>query len=132
MKEMAISFIEENNLHNSISLKGKLVGKDLGSEFNRHKILVVPSKWPEPFGIVALEGLACGCKVICSSEGGLPEAVGEFGVLFKNGSVDELAIAMENILNNPPVYDEKRLNIFLEDHNPEKVAVEYLKVFEKR
>ena len=41
-----------------------------------HKIIVVPSLEPEPFGIVALEGLACGCLVVASNHGGLPEAVG--------------------------------------------------------
>jgi glycogen(starch) synthase len=42
----------------------------------------VPSIWQEPFGMVALEGLAAGAVVISSDRGGLPEAVGDTGVLF--------------------------------------------------
>ena len=39
-------------------------------------IVVVPSRWQEPFGLVALEALACGATLICSDRGGLPEVGG--------------------------------------------------------
>ena len=42
----------------------------------------VPSIWQEPFGMVAVEGLASGAVVISSDRGGLPEAVGDTGILF--------------------------------------------------
>lgn len=44
-------------------------------------VLVVPSVWPEPFGLTALEGMAAGCAVVASRIGGLPEAVGQAGIL---------------------------------------------------
>ncbi len=37
--------------------------------------VLVPSRWPEPFGLVALEALSLGTPAIVSSEGGLPEIV---------------------------------------------------------
>ena len=49
---------------------------DLVNQLNQSEILVVPSLWSEPFGIVALEGLACGCALLASDAGGLPDAVG--------------------------------------------------------
>ncbi len=42
----------------------------------RAAILVVPSRWAEPFGLTALEGMACGAALVCSLRGGLPEVVG--------------------------------------------------------
>ena len=42
----------------------------------RAAIVVVPSRWPEPFGLVALEAMACGAALICSARGGLPEVAG--------------------------------------------------------
>jgi len=56
-----------------------------GREVARHKVMVVPSTWREPFGVVALEGIATGCAVVASEGGGLPDAVGPCGLLFKNG-----------------------------------------------
>jgi glycogen(starch) synthase len=42
----------------------------------QHKIMAVPSTWAEPFGIVALEGIASGCALVASANGGLKDSVG--------------------------------------------------------
>ena len=42
-------------------------GAALAALLNQCRILVVPSLWAEPFGIVALEGIACGCVVVGSA-----------------------------------------------------------------
>ncbi len=46
----------------------------------RAAIVVVPSRWPEPFGLVALEALASGAALICSLRGGLPEVAGSAAI----------------------------------------------------
>ena len=43
----------------------------------RAAIVVVPSRWSEPFGLTALEALACGAALLCSPRGGLPEVYGQ-------------------------------------------------------
>jgi glycogen(starch) synthase len=68
---------------------------------NRHRILVMPSRYDEPFGVAALEGIACGCAVVGSLGGGLPEAIGPCGATFRNGSVDELADRLAELLRDP-------------------------------
>jgi spore coat protein SA len=44
-------------------------------------LFVAPSVWQEPFGKVILEAMACGLPVIASNRGGIPEVVGEAGIL---------------------------------------------------
>ena len=66
-----------------------------------HRIMVIPSRWAEPFGIVALEGIASGCAVVASCRGGLPEAVGPCGLLFENGDSESLAVQLERIIADP-------------------------------
>lgn len=46
----------------------------------RAAIVVVPSRWQEPFGLTAVEALACGASLICSRRGGLPEIGGDVAV----------------------------------------------------
>ena len=53
-----------------IDFLGARRGEELVGLLNRHRILVVPSRYNEPFGIVALEGIACGCVVIGSEGAG--------------------------------------------------------------
>jgi glycosyltransferase involved in cell wall biosynthesis len=65
---------------------------------NRHRILVAPSRWQEPFGLVALEGIASGCVVVASSGGGLTDAVGGCGLIFPTGNAVALADSIEKLL----------------------------------
>jgi glycosyltransferase involved in cell wall biosynthesis len=97
----------------------------------RHRIMVVPSLWEEPFGVVALEGIAAGCAVVASRGGGLPEAVGPCGILFPNGDVEALASALKDLMTSPSLRKQliARRNEHLEHFQPEAVAKRYLEVF---
>jgi glycosyltransferase involved in cell wall biosynthesis len=88
-------------LASQVELTGTRVGSELVALLNRHRILVVPSRYHEPFGVVALEGIACGCVVLGSMGGGLPEAIGPCGRTFPNGRIEELAAALERLLCHP-------------------------------
>ena len=46
----------------------------------RAAIVVVPSRWPEPFGLTALEAMACGAALLCAPRGGLIEVMGDAAV----------------------------------------------------
>ena len=95
--------------------------------------MVVPSIWNEPFGVVALEGLACGCVVIGSEGGGLKQAVGPAGLTFANGDAEGLASALEQVLCDPAVQERFRAAApaHLALHQPAAVAKRYLEVFEQ-
>jgi len=54
---------------------------------------VVPSK-AEAFGLTAQEALACGCCVVATRVGGLPEALGEFGIYAETADPSAIAVAL--------------------------------------
>lgn len=91
----------DNQLEQQVNFVGIKVGQDLNKLLNSHQILVVPSLWNEPFGIVALEGIACGCMVVGSEGGGLKDAIGSCGVTFPNGNTQALTQVLQNLLQNP-------------------------------
>ena len=66
------------------------------------RVVVMPSRWPEPFGIVGLEAMASGRPVVASRAGGIPEWLddGETGVLFEPGDRHGLARALERVLGD--------------------------------
>lgn len=92
--------ITEKNLEETVSFKGILTGEALAAEINRHEIMVIPSRWKEPFGIVALEGIACGCVPIYTDEGGLIEACGIIGKSFRRNDLKNLVTNIEDVLVN--------------------------------
>ena len=67
----------------------------------RAAIVVVPSRWNEPFGLTALEAIACGAPLIVSPRGGLPEVAGDAGVYANPDRPDEMAAAMVALANDP-------------------------------
>ena len=77
-----------------IQFIGKKYGEELVKELNNHACMIVPSVYNEAFGIVALEGLACGCRCIVSDGDGLQEAVGSSGTLFEKGNLKDLSEKM--------------------------------------
>ena len=65
-------------------------------------VVVVPSLW-EGFGLAALEAMACGAPVIAATRGGLPEVVGDAGLLVDPTNVDALREAMYTLAGNEPL-----------------------------
>ena len=116
-----------------VEFAGSRHGEQLADLLRQHEILVVPSLWREPFGIVALEGIACGCVVIGSSGGGLPEAIGPCGVTFPNGDTRALADAIRRLLDDPTERGRLRQNAaaHLESFTPRRVATVYLETMAK-
>ena len=53
--------------------------------------MVIPSRCAEPFGLVALGGIASGCAIVASDQGGLPDAEGPCGLYFPNRTAKALA-----------------------------------------
>lgn len=118
-------------LEQQITFVGELSGEPLARELQRHRILVVPSLWNEPFGLVAVEAIACGCVVVGSSGGGLPEAIGPCGKTFPTGDVDELTAILLSLLTQPERLKKYRAvaAAHLTQFSPAKSAARYLDLF---
>lgn len=115
-----------------VSFVGVKVEHELTQLLNYHQIMVVPSIWNEPFGIVALEGIACGCVVVGSEGGGLKDVIGTCGVTFPNGDVHALTQILFNLLQNPEQLATYRANSqsHLLRHHKSTIAKAYLEVIE--
>lgn len=115
-----------------IIFKGALKGSVLVNSLNLHRCILIPSVWEEPFGNVALEGMACGCIPIVSDGGGLVDAVGDAGLVFNRGSVDDLVQKMYAIISKPDLELtlRDRSRDHLKNHLPEVIAKRYLEVIE--
>ena len=60
-------------------------------------VVVLPSRWAEPFARVALEALACGAALVASPRGGIPEAAGDAALCADPDDPEALAGAMRRV-----------------------------------
>jgi glycosyltransferase involved in cell wall biosynthesis len=75
----------------------------LMAAWRRCTVAVVPSVWPEPFGLVALEAMSAGAALVASRTGGLADVVvdGASGLLVPPGDPAALAAALRGLLADP-------------------------------
>ena len=125
--------VKQSNLEKQIVFLGNKDAIKLAELLRRHRILIVPSRWKEPFGIVALEGIACGCVVVGSGGGGLSEAIGPCGLLFQNDDLGKLADQLQKLLGEGTSLlkftDPNLRERHLDRHSPALIAAEYQKLF---
>ena len=123
----------EANVADQVMFRGKLTGRALADELARHRVMVVPSRYEEPFGIVALEGLASGCVPVVSERGGLTDAIGGHGFTFPNGDAGALADRLEDILSDMAAARARLdgVETHLAQCSARAVAKAYIDVFEQ-
>lgn len=65
-------------------------------------IIVVPSRWEEPLGLINLEAGACGKPVVATRVGGIPEIVrdGENGMLVEPGNIEALTTSLTRLIED--------------------------------
>ena len=111
-----------------VEFSGPLRGAALRDRLTAHQLLIVPSVWDEPFGVVVLEGLACGLIPVVSDAGGLPEAVGQCGSVVPRRRPDALAEQIQLLLEHQDsaIDQEKKRVAHLAIHGPTKIAGRYI------
>ena len=89
-------------LSSSVTMPGHLQQLEMERRFAAVWVQVVPSRWAEPFGIVAAEAMMRGTAVVGSASGGLTEIIhhGKTGLLVPPGDADALAGALVRLLGD--------------------------------
>ena len=90
--------------------------------------LVFPVDWPEPFGLVMIEALACGTPVIAFRRGSIPEVIEDGVTGFVVDSVDQAVEAVGRIGE----LDRRRCRAeFMERFSARRMAADYVALYER-
>ena len=81
-----------------IAISGFKPHEDVLASLSRAAIGVVPSLWDDPFPRTALEALAQGCALVCSTRGGLSELGPERAVYLDSVTTESLSTALEQLI----------------------------------
>ena len=106
-----ISLIDEYKIENQITFTGGKSQDKLAKYYSAADVTVIPSYY-EPFGMTAIEAMACGSSVIASRVGGLRSTVIEnkVGTFFEPKSAPQLAEKIKIMLDQPKMNAEFKRN----------------------
>ena len=94
-----MELIKKLGSEDDVFFTGWVHDEDMPAIYSLAGLLVFPSLY-EGFGLPLLEAMACGCPIVTSNVGGLPEVSGGAAVLVNPHDVDDIANAMFNVIND--------------------------------
>ena len=117
-----------NEAQDWVEFIGEVGGREKDEFLGNAHALLFPIDWPEPFGLVMIESLACGTPVIAWRNGSVPEVIHDGRTGFIVESVDEAvqAVARVSGLNRETCHQ-----IFEERFDAARMTHEYVEVYQR-
>lgn len=99
--------------------------------YNLAQAFIYPSFF-EGFGLPPLEAMACGMPTIVSNKSSLPEVVGQGAIMINPYNIDEISLAIKEILENKDLreYLIKKGLERAEEFNWDRTAKQFLEIME--
>jgi glycosyltransferase involved in cell wall biosynthesis len=107
---------------------GEVGGREKDEFLGKAHALLFPIDWPEPFGLVMIESLACGTPVIAWRNGSVPEVIDDRRTGLIVESLDEAAQAVARVSD---LNRETCRQVFEERFEAARMAHDYLEVYER-
>jgi glycosyltransferase involved in cell wall biosynthesis len=105
------------------------IGDGEKEEFLGHAYaLLFPIDWPEPFGLVMIEAIACGTPVIAYRSGAVPEVIEEGHTGF---IVEGLEDAVEAVRRVPELSRRRCREVFEQRFTAARMAHDYIEVYHR-
>ncbi|MFC1959440.1 glycosyltransferase family 4 protein [Chloroflexota bacterium] len=127
-----LELVHELNLVNDVHFLGRQPLDTLVAFYNQADVFVYPSLY-EGFGLPVLEAMNCGCPVVTSNVSSLPEVIGEAGLQVNPLDTQEIATAIEKVLNDKDLAIQMRQNGLMRarEFSWQRCAQETIDVYEQ-
>jgi glycosyltransferase involved in cell wall biosynthesis len=112
----------------NVEILGELTFDEKLEVFARANCTLMPVQWPEPFGLVAVESLACGTPVVALRNGALPETVEDGVTGFVADDMDAFVAAIDRAASLDPAACRRSVE---ERFSVEAMTDGYERVFER-
>ncbi len=104
-KERLLAVAQSHGIADKLFFPGYIPYQDLPLVYSSAALFAYVSLY-EGFGIPVLEAMGCGVPVLASSTTSVPEVAGNAAILVNPFEVNEIAGALENLLNNPGLREQ--------------------------
>ncbi|QUS39470.1 glycosyltransferase family 4 protein [Tardiphaga alba] len=112
--------------HSNVEFVGEINEHQKAEFLGNATALLFPIDWPEPFGLVMIEAMACGTPVIAFANGSVPEIIDDGLTGFVVGSTDDAVSALQNINRLPRAAVRRQ---FEERFTVERMTQDYLAAY---
>jgi glycosyltransferase involved in cell wall biosynthesis len=113
---------------NHVEFIGEVGEREKDDLLGNARALLVPIDWPEPFGLVMIEAMACGTPVIAFRRGSVPEVIDNGVTGFVVDNVDEAARAVEKVAE---LSRSECRRVFEQHFSACRMANDYVNVYER-
>jgi glycosyltransferase involved in cell wall biosynthesis len=114
--------------HPLVEYVGEITDAEKNDFLGEACALLAPFDWPEPFGLVFIEALACGTPVLAYRRGSVPEIIDDGVTGHICEQLDELTAAVEQV----SILDRRRCRQAFEARfTVERMVQDYLDVYEQ-
>jgi len=138
-KENMIKLIKEADVEENFRFLDFVSYDEMPQVYRMADIFVLPSyptmTWQEQFGMVLIEALASGKPVISTMSGGIPEVLGDAGILIPSGDYFQLAENILRLMKDDNLRDalgKKALKIAEELYDAKKNGMQFNSILENR
>ncbi len=116
----------EPHLSDQIVWIGEVDEKQRNELMSKALCLLHPVTWPEPFGLVLIESMACGCPVVAFNKGSIPEIVkhGKTGFI-----VEDISGMISAVTNISQITKRDCREHALKNFNDGKMTDEYERIY---
>lgn len=114
--------------HPLIEFVGEIDEKEKQELLGGALSLLAPIDWPEPFGLVMIEAMACGTPSIAYRLGAVPEVIDDGETGFVVDSMEEAVAAISRI---PDLSRERCRQVFEERFTATRMADQYVDIYER-
>jgi glycosyltransferase involved in cell wall biosynthesis len=107
---------------------GEVGGRDKDEFLGNARALLFPIDWPEPFGLVMIEAMACGTPVIAYRQGSVPEVMMDGLTGFIVDTEDEAVRAVGRVAE---LDRQACRRVFEERYDAARMAHDYVEVYRR-
>jgi glycosyltransferase involved in cell wall biosynthesis len=127
-REYFYSEIEPLLSHPLVEYLGEITDAEKNEFLGQAMALICPYDWPEPFGLVLIEALACGTPVLAYRRGSIPEIIEDNVTGFVCEGIDSMATAVRRVSE----LDRRRCRQSFEQRfTVSRMARDYLRVYQQ-
>ena len=131
-REQTVRAVADLALGDDVVFAGRLPEPELARYYSAAECFALPSLY-EGFGLPPLEAMACGCPVVVSSAGALPEVAGDAALVVEPTDDEALARAIADIVADPTTRNDLRARGLARarEFSWERAAQETMRVYER-